>query len=59
MDNVTNAVAATAVSSPFWLPWLQTASEVSAYIAPVLGVIWLAVQIWAKIKVTLERKDEK
>ena len=59
MDNATNAVAATAVSSPLWLPILKTASEISAFIAPILGVIWLVVQIWAKITVTLERKDDR
>lgn len=58
MDNTTNAVAATAVSIPVWLPWLQTTSEIAATVAPILGAVWLVVQIWAKIKTTLESKSE-
>ena len=59
MDNVTNAAAAGAIVSPIWLPWLQTASELAAVIAPILGVVWLVVQIWAKIKTTLDKKDDQ
>lgn len=57
MDNTTTAVAGAAVITPFWLPWLQTASELAAVIAPILGVIWLVVQIWAKIHDTMNKKD--
>lgn len=55
MDNATTAVAATAVASPAWLPWLMTASEIAAIAAPILGVIWLVVQIWAKIRDTIKK----
>lgn len=57
LDNTTTAAALGMASSPVWLPWLKTASEVAAVIAPILGVIWLAVQIWAKITVTIQKKD--
>lgn len=59
MDNATTAAAAGAIASPIWLPWLQTASELAAVIAPILGVIWLLVQIWSKISITLHEKDDK
>ncbi|AMD58899.1 hypothetical protein AWN88_25680 [Agrobacterium tumefaciens] len=49
LDNATTAVAASAVASPVWLPWLHTASQVAATFAPILGAVWLVVQIWAKI----------
>ena len=49
MEHTTTAVAAGAVASPFWLPWLQTASEVAATVAPILGLIWLLVQITTKV----------
>lgn len=49
MDNTTTAISLSAVSSPVWLPWLYSASEIAAIAAPILGVLWLLVQIWAKI----------
>lgn len=58
MDNATTAIAASAVASPVWLPWLQTASQVAGTLAPILGAIWLLVQIWAKIsEIRARRKN--
>lgn len=48
MEHTTTAVAASAVTVPVWLPWLYSASEVAAIIAPILGVLWLFVQITSK-----------
>ncbi|RVH83132.1 hypothetical protein CN074_25150 [Sinorhizobium medicae] len=48
MEHTTTAVAASAVATPVWLPWLFSASEVAAVIAPILGVVWLLVQITSK-----------
>ena len=48
-DNLTNAAAGAAVVSPFWLPWLQQVSEIASVALPILGAIWLIVQIAAKI----------
>ncbi len=56
VDHTTAGVAASAVTSPIWLPWLQSFSDAAALIAPILGVVWLSVQIIAKIRETL-RKD--
>ena len=55
MNNTTTAVAAAAVASPAWLPAVQKASEMAAVAAPILGVIWLLVQIVAKL-VEMNRK---
>lgn len=40
-----NVVAASAVASPVWLPSLQTVSETAALALPIVGVIWLVIQI--------------
>lgn len=50
MEYTTAGVAVSAASSPFWLPWLQSVSEVAAMVAPIVGVIWLVVQIAAKVR---------
>jgi len=47
---ITTAGAVGAIGSPWWLPWLQTVSEFAAIIAPILGVIWLLVQITFKLR---------
>lgn len=58
VEHTTTAVAAGAVASPFWLPWLQTASEVAATVAPIVGLIWLIVQITTKVYDTfIKNKD--
>lgn len=49
-DNATNVLSAGAVISPFWLPVLEQTSGFAALLAPILGAIWLVIQIWAKIK---------
>lgn len=49
IDRVTNTVAAGAVFSPWWMPSLSELSQTAALLLPILGVIWLAVQIIAKI----------
>lgn len=62
LENATTVIAGGAVVSPVWLPWLQTASETAATIAPVLGGIWLTVQIISKVidvVQKLTRKDQK
>ena len=56
VDNTTAAVAVSAVTSPVWFPWLVSASETAALIAPLLGTVWLVVQIVAKVREL--RKDK-
>lgn len=57
VDTATAAVAATAVASPVWLPWLEAASSTAAMIAPILGTVWLVVQIVAKVQ-EMRKKDD-
>ncbi len=49
-DKLTTAVASAAVVSPVWLPQLKVASEVAALLMPFAGLIWLGVQIYAKLR---------
>lgn len=50
MDHVTTGGALGAVVSPLWLPVLTPVSQVAAILLPILGCVWLAVQITFKIK---------
>lgn len=59
VDNTSAAVAASAVTSPIWLPWLQYASDGAAQIAPLLGAIWLIIQIIAKLREMLRKDKDK
>ncbi|KAA3452733.1 hypothetical protein C7I87_00710 [Mesorhizobium sp. SARCC-RB16n] len=58
VDSTTAAVAVSAVASPVWLPWLHAASDGAALIAPLLGTVWLIVQIVGKVR-DMTRKDHK
>ena len=51
VDTAAGATAGVAISAPFWLPWLKEASEIAAFLLPVLGVLLIVVQIVAKIYV--------
>lgn len=42
-------IALGAATSPAWLPALQTASVVAGILLPILGAVWLSVQIYIKI----------
>lgn len=48
-DIVTNTGAVAAIASPWWLPALHQVSEVAGLALPILGVLWLCVQISVKI----------
>ena len=48
-DTLTSAAAGIAITSPSWLPVLQSASVVAGTLLPILGAIWLIVQIVSKI----------
>lgn len=48
-DRIGAVAAAGAIASPFWLTRLQGVSEVAAILAPILGVVWLLVQIITKV----------
>jgi membrane protein YdbS with pleckstrin-like domain len=42
---VTDVGAVAALASPYWLPILQEISEVAGLIVPILGAVWLIIQI--------------
>jgi hypothetical protein len=44
-DFVTDTTSVVALASPWWLPWLKDMSELAALWLPILGAIWLIVQI--------------
>lgn len=41
----TNVVAVGAVVSPFWMPYLQTGSDVATLLLPIAGLVWLIIQM--------------
>jgi hypothetical protein len=49
-NTTSNFVAAGMFFSPVWLPSLATVSGFCATVAPILGAIWLIVQIVAKLR---------
>lgn len=48
-DKITAGVAGAAILSPTVLSSLRDFSEVAALLAPILGVVWLLVQIAVKL----------
>ncbi len=46
----TNVVAAGGITSPAWLPTLETASQVAANLVPILSAVWLVIQIGGYIR---------
>ena len=49
IERTTTAIAAGGISAPVWLPPLKEASEIAGMILPILGVVWLIVQIITRI----------
>lgn len=49
-EAITNVTAGAAIVSPWWLPTITFAADASTFLLPVLGVVWLAVQIIAKVR---------
>lgn len=45
-ERITDGVAVTALTTPFWLPSLQKLSEFAGLVIPILGATWLLVQIF-------------
>lgn len=43
-------LATGAILLPVWHPTLKETSETAALIAPILGCVWMLVQIFAKVK---------
>lgn len=49
---VTDTGAVAAIVSPWWLPAVHQLSDVAALALPILGAVWLIVQIAIKIHTT-------
>jgi hypothetical protein len=47
MDKITNGIAGAAVASPWWLPTITEVSHAATIALPILGVIWLSIQMLA------------
>jgi hypothetical protein len=45
MNTLNNTIAVGAVATPVWWPALTNISEVAAVVLPILGVIWLVIQM--------------
>jgi hypothetical protein len=45
--------------TPFWLPSLTQVSQVAATITPILGAIWLTVQIVSKTADWIKKRNAK
>lgn len=58
-ESTSNAIAGAAITSPWWLPILQTWSEVAGLLLPIAGVAWLIIQIITHlVKHTKEKNNE-
>ena len=52
MERITDAIAIIAVITgvnPDFYYWLGQTSQIAALLLPVLGCLWLGVQIWARV----------
>lgn len=58
-DTLTSAAASAAVTSPWWLPALHNVSQLAAELAPILGALWLIVQIGSKLYETYKKHKAK
>jgi hypothetical protein len=48
-ERVTDGIAVAALFSPGWLPYFEEASREAGLFLPILGAVWLIVQIWDKV----------
>lgn len=55
---MTSAGAGVALTSPWWLPTLKAASSVAADVLPILGALWLIVQIVTRLTDTFRKKAD-
>lgn len=50
LETITNTTAVVAVVSPFWIHLLHDISELCATALPILGALWLVLQITLKLQ---------
>lgn len=58
-ENLTSVTAGAAMTSPWWLPALHGFSQIAAEAAPILGALWLLVQIGSKLHEMYKRHKTK
>jgi hypothetical protein len=51
-ETVADMVGTVAIVSPWWLPYLKTASEEASFLLPIGGLILIAVNVVARILIT-------
>lgn len=52
---VTDTGAVAAIASPWWLPALHDISQIAALVLPIVGVMWLVIQIVVKLHTTYRK----
>lgn len=56
VETAKSVAAVSAITSPWWLTILKSVSDGAALVLPILGVIWLVIQMTSWF---LKRKDPK
>jgi hypothetical protein len=54
-ETLTGVTAGAAMVSPWWLPALHTFSAVAAEVLPILGALWLLIQMVTRIVDTVRK----
>lgn len=57
-EKTSAVVAAGMISSPFWTAYIKDISELAALLGPILGVIYLSIQIVYKL-IQFGHRDEE
>lgn len=58
VDAANTAIAVAAATSPFWLHILREMSEIAALIVPILGALWLTLQIVLKLHAHFKKRPD-
>lgn len=59
MNQTTNGIATAAVLSPLWMKSLEELSAIASMVLPILGALWLAIQILGYLWKVYNRKDDE
>lgn len=59
MNYVNNSIAGAAVASPLWLPTLSDVSELAALLLPIVGFLWLVIQIGGYVYRLFTKEDDE
>jgi hypothetical protein len=56
MEQVTTITAGAAVATSWWHPVIENVSVEAATWLPVLGVMWLVIQIWGRLSPLIKKR---